>query len=65
MECEIFTIIAALRDVCSDFHGRVSIFANCAPAIMCIAQIESEGESAAMWDALTRVFNRFSVVCVT
>ena len=32
---------------------------------MCIAQMESEGESAGMWDTLTPLFNRFSEVRVS
>jgi len=62
VECEIFAIIAALRDVHSEFHGVVIIVSDCIPAIMCIAQMESEGESAGMWDVLTPLFNRFSGV---
>jgi len=64
VECEIFAIIAALRDVRSDFHGMIIIFSDCIPAIMCIAQMEPEGESASMWDVLTPLFNRFSAVRV-
>lgn len=65
VECETFAIIAALPDIRSEFHGTVDIFSDCVPAIMCIAQMESEGESAGMWDVLTPLFNRFSRVCIT
>jgi len=65
VECEIFAILAALRDVGSDFHGKIDIFSDCVPAIMCIAQRESEGESAGMWDTLTPLVNQFSRVCIT
>ena len=65
VECEIFASVAALRDIRSDFHGKVDIFSDCVPAIMCIAQMESDGESAGMWDALTPLFNRFGRVCIT
>jgi len=44
VECEIFAIIAVLRDIRLDFNGRISICSDCVPAIMCIAQMESEGE---------------------
>jgi len=64
VECEIFAIIAALRDVRSEFHGMILVFSDCIPAIMCIAQMEPEGESAGMWDVLTPLFNRFSAVRV-
>jgi len=64
VECEIFAIIAALRDVRLAFDGMVIIFSDCIPAIMCIAQIEPEGESAGMWDVLTPLFKRFSAVHV-
>jgi len=62
VECEIFAIIAALRDVRLDFDGMIIIFSDCIPAIMCIAQMEPEGESAGMWDVLTSLFNRLSAV---
>jgi len=62
VESEIFAIIAALRDVGSEFHGIIIIFSDCIPAIMCIAQMEPEGESASMWDVLTPLFNRFSAI---
>jgi len=62
VECETFTIIAALRDVHSESRGLIIIFSNCIPAIMCIAQMEPEGESAGIWDVLTPLFNRFSAV---
>ena len=62
VECETFAIITALRDVRSEFHGIVIIFSDCIPAIMCIAQMEPESESAGMWDVLTPLFNRFSAV---
>jgi len=65
VECEIFAIVAALRDIRLDFDGWISIFSDCIPAIMCIAQMESEGESAGMWDTLTLLFNRFSKVRVS
>jgi len=32
---------------------------------MCIAQMESDGESAGMWDTLTPLFNRFGRVRIT
>jgi len=63
--CEIFSIIAALRDVRLDFDGWISIFSDWVPAIMCIAQMESEGEVAGMWDTLTPLFNRLSEVRVS
>ena len=62
VECEIFAIVAALRDVRLDFDGMVIIFSDCIPAIMCIAQMEPVGESAGMWDVLTPLFNRFKAV---
>jgi len=62
VECEILAIIAALRDVRLDFDGKIIIFSDCIPAIMCIAQMEPEGESASMWDVLTPLFNRFSAI---
>jgi len=62
VECEIFAIIAALRDVRLDFDGMIIIFSDCIPAIACIAQMEPEGESAGMWEVLTHLFNRFSAV---
>jgi len=62
VECEMFAILAALRDVRSDFHGMVIIFSDCIPAIMCIAHMEPEGESPGMWDVLTPLFNRFSAI---
>jgi len=62
MECEIFAIMAALRDVRSEFHGTIIIFSDCIPAIMCIEQMEPEGESAGMWDVWTPLFNHFSAV---
>jgi len=65
VECEIFAIITAMRDVRSDFNGRISIFSDCIPAIMCIAQMDSEGKSASIWDTWTPLFNRFSEVCVS
>ena len=65
VECETFAIIAALRDIHSEFHGRVSIFSDCVPAIMCIAHMDSEGESAGIWETLTPLFNRFSWVYIT
>ena len=40
----------------------IIIFSDCIPAIMCIAQMEPEGESAGMWEVLTPLFNRFSAV---
>jgi len=55
-------IIAALRDVPLDFNGRISIFSDCILAIMCSAQMESEGESAGRRDTLTPLFNCFSEV---
>jgi len=64
VECEIFAIVTALRDVRLDYHGIIIIFSDCIPAIMCIAQMEPEGESAGMWDVLTPLFNRFSAVRV-
>jgi len=64
VECEIFAIIAALRDVHSDYHGMIIIFSDCIPAIMCIAQMVPEGESTGMWDVLTPLFNQFSAVRV-
>jgi len=64
VECEIFAIIAALRDVSSEYHGMVIIFSDCIPAIICIAQMEPEDESAGMWDVLTPLFNPFSAVRV-
>jgi len=65
VECKIFAIMAALRDVRLDFSTRISIFSDCIPAIMCIAQMKPEGESAGMWNTLTPLFNRFSQVCVS
>jgi len=65
VECEICAIITALRDVRLDFSGRICIFPNCIPAIMSIAQMGSEGESAGMWDTLTPLFNRFGEVCIS
>jgi len=65
VEREIFAIVAGLRDIRSDFHGRVDIFSDCVPAIRCIAPMESEGESAGMWETLTPLFKRFSWVCIT
>jgi len=62
VECEIFAIIAALRDVRLDYDGMILIFSDCIPAITCIAQMEPEGESAGMWDVLTPLFNRFSAI---
>ena len=62
MECEIFAIIAAMRDVRLDYSGMIIIFSDCIPAIKCIAQMEPKGESAGMWDVLTPLFNRFSAV---
>jgi len=62
VECEIFAIVAVLRDVHSQYHGMLIIFSDCIPAIMCIAQMEPEGESAGMWEALTPLFNCFSAV---
>jgi len=62
VECEIFAIVAALRDVRLDFDGMIIIFSDCIPAIMCVARMESEGESAGMWEVLTPLFNRFSAV---
>jgi len=64
VECEIFAIVAALRDVRSDYHRIIIIFSDCIPAIMCIAKMEPEGESAGMWDVFMPLFNRFSAVCV-
>ena len=62
VECETFAIIAALRDVRLEYHGMIIIFSDCIPAIMCIAQMGPEGESAGMWDVLTPLFNHFSAV---
>jgi len=62
VECEIFAIIAPLRDVRLDFDGMIILFSDCIPAIMCIAQMEAEGESAGMWEVLRPLFNRFSAV---
>jgi len=62
VECEIFAVIAALRDVHSEYRGMIIIFSDCISAIMCIAQMEPEGESAGMWEVLTPLFNRFSAV---
>jgi len=62
LECEIFAIIAALRDVHSEYRGMVIIFSDCIPAITCIAQMEPEGESAGMCDVLIPLFNRFSAI---
>jgi len=62
VEFEIFAIIAALRDVRLDFEGILIVFSDCIPAIMCIAQIEPEHESAGMWDVLTPLFNRFGAI---
>jgi len=62
VECEIFAIVAALRDVRLDFGGMIIIFSDCIPAIMFITQMEPEGESAGMWEVLTPLFNRFSAV---
>jgi len=62
--CEIFAFIAALRDVRSDYHGMIIIFSDCITAIMCIGQMEPEGESAGMWDVLTPLFNHFSAICI-
>jgi len=62
VECEIFAIIAALRDVHSEYHGIVIIFSDCIPAITFIAQRELQSESAGMWDVLTPLFNRFSAI---
>jgi len=62
VECEIFAVVAALRDVSLDFDGMIIIFSDCIPAIMCIARMEPEGESAGMWDVLTALFNRFNAV---
>jgi len=64
VECEIFGIVATLRDVRSDYHGMIIVFSDCIPAILCIAEMESEGESARMWDVLTPLFHRFSQVRV-
>jgi len=65
VECEIFAIVAALRDIRSEFHGKVNLFSNCVPAIMYIEQMESEGKSTGMWETLTPLFNRVSRVCIT
>jgi len=65
VECEIFAIVAALRDIRSEFHGRVDIYSDCVPVIMCIAHMESTGESAGMWDVLTPLFNRLGGVRIT
>jgi len=62
VECEIFAIIAALRDVRSDYHRMIIIFSDYIPAITCIAQMEPVGESAGMWEVLTPLFNRFSTI---
>jgi len=62
VECEIFTIVTALGDVRLHFNGMIIIFSDCIPAIMCIAQMEPEGESTGMWDVLTHLLNRFSAV---
>jgi len=35
VECETFAIIAALRDVKSEFHSRIIIFSDWIPAITC------------------------------
>jgi len=62
VECEIFAIIAAMRDVRTEYHGMIIIFSDCISAIMCITQMEPEGESARMWDVLMPLFNCFSAV---
>jgi len=62
VECEAFAIVAALRDVRSEYHSMIMVFSDCILAIMCIAQMEREGESAGMWEVLTPLFNRISVV---
>jgi len=62
VEFEIFAIVAALRDVRLEFGGMIISFSDCIPAIMCIAQMEPEGESAGMWEVLTPLFNRFSAI---
>jgi len=65
VECQIFTIVAVLRDIRLEFSGKIVIFSDCIPAILCIAQMESEGESAGMWDTLTPLFNRFNEVHIS
>jgi len=64
VECEIFAIVAPLRDVRLEFGGIILVFSDCIPPIMCIAQMLPDGESAGMWDVLTPLFNRFSAVCI-
>jgi len=62
VECEIFAIIATLRNIQSEFHGMIIIFSDCISAFTCIALMEPEGKSTSMWDVLTPLFNHFSAV---
>jgi len=65
VECQIFAIVAVLRDIRLEFSGKIVIFSDCIPTILCIAQMESEGESAGIWDTLTPLFNRFNEVHIS
>ena len=65
VECEIFAIIASLRDVPSAFDGHVQIYSDCIPAILAVGNMEPECESAGLWDVLVPLFNQFESVCVS
>ena len=63
--CEIFAIIASLRDIPSIFDGHVQIFSHSIPAILVIGNVELDGECGGLWDVLVPLFNRFESICVS
>ena len=65
VECELFAIVASLRDIPFAFSGDVQVYSDCVPAILAIENMEPEGECAGLWDVLVPLFNRFASVRIS